>query len=110
MKSLRKIKTFQLRIYQKTANNSRSIFNFKKLLTGINAKINELSCDMLIVVEHLVFEEIFANYSMDIHGFFIYGNPKLWDHKLGYPELILSYKLNLCERNTCGIFTIQNGR
>jgi hypothetical protein len=69
MKSLRKIKTFQLRIYQKTANNSRSIFNVKKLLTGINAKINELSCDMLIVAEHLVFEEIFANYTMGIHGY-----------------------------------------
>jgi hypothetical protein len=69
MKSLRKIKTFQLRVYQKTDNNSRSIFNVKKLLTGIYAKINELSCDMLIVAEHLVFEEIFANYSMDIHGY-----------------------------------------
>jgi hypothetical protein len=68
MKSLRKIKTFQLRIYQKTANNSRSIFNVKKLLTGFNAKINELSCDILIVAEHLVFEEIFANYSMGTHG------------------------------------------
>jgi hypothetical protein len=68
MKSLIKIKTFQLRIYQKTANNSRSIINVKKLLTGINAKINELSCDILLVAEHLVFEEIFANYSMDIHG------------------------------------------
>jgi hypothetical protein len=54
MKSLRKIKTFQLRIYQKTANNSRSIFDVKKLLTGINAKINELSCDILLVAEHLV--------------------------------------------------------
>jgi hypothetical protein len=69
MKSLRKIKTFQLWIYQKTANNSRSIFNVKKLLTGINAKINELSCDILLVAEHLIFEEIFANYSMDIHGY-----------------------------------------
>jgi hypothetical protein len=39
------------------------------LLTGINAKINELSCDILLVAEHLVFEEIFANYSMDIHGY-----------------------------------------
>jgi hypothetical protein len=68
MKGLRKIKTFQLRIYQKTANNWRSIFNVEKLLTGINAKINELSCDILIVAEHLVFEEIFANSSMDIHG------------------------------------------
>jgi hypothetical protein len=52
----------------KTANNSRSIFNVKKLLTGINAKINELSCDMLFVAKHLVFEEIFANYSMGTHG------------------------------------------
>jgi hypothetical protein len=38
MKSLRKIKTCQLRIYQKTANNSRSIFNVKKLLTGIKSR------------------------------------------------------------------------
>jgi hypothetical protein len=68
MKSLRKIKTFQLRTYQKTANNSRTVLNVKKLLTGINTKINELSCDILIVAGHLVFEEIFANYSMDIHG------------------------------------------
>jgi hypothetical protein len=42
----------------------RSIFNVKKLLTGINAKINELSFDILLFAEHLVFEEIFANYSM----------------------------------------------
>jgi hypothetical protein len=44
-----------MRIYQKTANNSRSIFRSnKKSLTGINAKINELSCDILIVAEHLI--------------------------------------------------------
>jgi hypothetical protein len=66
---LRKIKTFQLRIYQKTSNNSRSIFNVKKLLTGINAKINELSCDILLFAEYSAFEEIFANYSMDIDGY-----------------------------------------
>jgi hypothetical protein len=90
MKSLRKIKTFQLRIYQKTANNSKSISNVKKLLTGINAKINELSCDILTVAEHLVFEEIFANYSMGTRA--LHGSP------MGDPFGIL--QISLLKPNT----------
>jgi hypothetical protein len=54
-------------IYQKTSNNSRNIANARKLLAGINAKMNELSSDMNLVAEHLVFEEIISIYSMGTH-------------------------------------------
>jgi hypothetical protein len=68
MKNKRNFKTFQLRIYQKTVNNSRSVFNVGKLFIGINAEIDKLSGDMLLVAEHLVSEEIFAIYLMGTHG------------------------------------------
>jgi hypothetical protein len=55
MKNWKNFKTFQSRIYQKTANNSRSALNAGQLPTGINAKMNELSGDMLLVAEHSVF-------------------------------------------------------
>jgi hypothetical protein len=44
MKNKRNFKTLQLRIYQKTFNISRRI----------NAEIDKLSGDMLLVAEHLV--------------------------------------------------------
>jgi hypothetical protein len=54
MKNKRNFKTFQLRIYQKTSNISRNVFNVGKLFIGINAEIDKLSDDMLLVAEHLV--------------------------------------------------------
>jgi hypothetical protein len=54
MKNKRNFKTFQLRIYQKTSNISRSVFNVTKLFIRINAEIDKLSGDMLLVAEHLV--------------------------------------------------------
>jgi hypothetical protein len=44
---------FQLRIYQKTSNNSRNVFYVRKLITEINVKINELSDDMHLVTQYL---------------------------------------------------------
>jgi hypothetical protein len=38
-----------LGIFQKTSNNSRSVFNVTKLFIGINAEIMKLSADMLLV-------------------------------------------------------------
>jgi hypothetical protein len=54
MKNKRNFKTFQLRIYQKTSNISSSVFNVRKLFTRINAEIDKLSGDMLLVAERLV--------------------------------------------------------
>jgi hypothetical protein len=54
MKNKRNFKTFQLRIYQKTSRISRSVFNVTKRFIGINAEIDKLSSDMLLVAEHLV--------------------------------------------------------
>jgi hypothetical protein len=54
MKNKRNFKTFQLRIYQKTSNISRSVFNVRKLFIRINAEIDKLSGDMHLVAEHLV--------------------------------------------------------
>jgi hypothetical protein len=48
-----------------TITREQCIFIVRKLLTGVNAKMNGVSDDILIVNEHLVFEEIFANYTMD---------------------------------------------
>jgi hypothetical protein len=70
MKNWKNFKTFQSRIYQKTSNNSRSALNAGQLPAGINAKMNELSDDMLLVAEHLVFKEIFSIYQMGTHGIF----------------------------------------
>jgi hypothetical protein len=42
----KKIKTFQLSIYQTISINSRNVFNVRKLFTEINAEINELSDNM----------------------------------------------------------------
>jgi hypothetical protein len=49
-----KTSPFLLRIYQKTSNNSRSFFNVKKVFIRINAEIEKLSGNMLLVAEHLV--------------------------------------------------------
>jgi hypothetical protein len=54
MKNKRNFITFQLRIYQKTSNISRSISNVRKLFIRINAEIDKLSGDMHLVAEHLV--------------------------------------------------------
>jgi hypothetical protein len=54
MKNKRNFKTFQMRIYQKTSNISRSVFNDINLFIRINAEIDKLSGDMLLVAEHLV--------------------------------------------------------
>jgi hypothetical protein len=66
-------------IYQKTSKNSRSVFNAGKLLTGINAKMNELSGDMQLVAEHSVFEEIFSIYPMGSLGL-----PWVSDFSMGF--------------------------
>jgi hypothetical protein len=54
MKNKRNFKTFQLRIYQKTSNISRSVFNVRMLFIRINAEIDKLLGDMYLVAEHLV--------------------------------------------------------
>jgi hypothetical protein len=43
-----------LRIYQKTSNNSRNVFNVRKLFKRINAEIDKLSGDMHLVTQHLI--------------------------------------------------------
>jgi hypothetical protein len=72
MKNWKNFKTFQSRIYQKTSNKSKSALNAGQLSTGIDAKMNELSGDMLLVAEHLVLEEIFSIYPVGTHGFSIF--------------------------------------
>jgi hypothetical protein len=68
MKNLRNFKTFQLRIFQKTSNNSRNRLYIVKLFIRINAEIAKLSGDMHLFAEHSAFEEIFAIYPMGTHG------------------------------------------
>jgi hypothetical protein len=80
MKNWKNFKTFQSRIYQKTSNNWRSALNAGQLPTGINAKINELSGDMLLVAENSVFKEIFSIYPMGTHGY-----PWVFDFQMGHP-------------------------
>jgi hypothetical protein len=66
-----------LRIYQKTSNNSRNVFNYAgKILAGINAKLNTLSSDMHLITEHLVYEEIFSIYPM---GFPFFNESSMGD-------------------------------
>ncbi len=45
MKKVKKFKTFQLGIYQKTFNNSRNILEIRKFFTRISAEMYELSDD-----------------------------------------------------------------
>jgi hypothetical protein len=51
---MKKFKTIQLGIYQKTSNNSRNILEIRKFFTGISAEMDELSGDMHLVTEYLV--------------------------------------------------------
>jgi hypothetical protein len=46
--------------FQKTSNISRIVRNFKKIYSGINAEISELSGDIHFVAQYLVKEEILA--------------------------------------------------
>jgi hypothetical protein len=70
-----------LKIYHKTSNNSTNISNVLKLLTEINAKMNELSGDgMHLVTEHSDFEKIFSIYPMGTHG-----TPWVSDFQMGDP-------------------------
>jgi hypothetical protein len=54
MNNSRKFRTFGLVTFQKTSNKPRSILKVTKLFIGINAEMEKLSDDMLLVAEHLV--------------------------------------------------------
>jgi hypothetical protein len=55
MKNKRNFKTFELETFQNNFfNKSRSVFYVKRLFIGINAEIEKLLGDMLLVAEHLV--------------------------------------------------------
>jgi hypothetical protein len=58
------LKTFELGTFQKSSNNSRNVFNVRKLFIGINAEIEKLPSDKHVVTEYLASEEIFAIYPM----------------------------------------------
>jgi hypothetical protein len=81
-----------LRIYQKTFNISRNISNALKLLAGINAKMNELSGDMHLVAEHLVFEEIISIYPMGTHEIPLVSDFQIFQLLL-FSEVIIEFSI-----------------
>jgi hypothetical protein len=83
------LKTFELGTFQKSSNNSRNVFNVRKLFIGINAEIEKLPSDKHLVTEYLASEEIFAIYPMGTHGFLIFKFKALSQNNFKFSHLLL---------------------